>query len=544
VIDYYRHQGLVHSFNGARPIEEVWAETKAALDAFEATAEKPSVFFVLGGPGAGKGTQCAKIVEKFGYVHLSAGDLLRAERKTGSANAELIESFIKEGKIVPVEITVKLLLDAINKDGGKRFLVDGFPRNTNNLSGWQQTVGDKLNLAGVLMYEVSEEVLEARLLERGKTSGRSDDNIESIKKRFNTFKNETMPVIDYYRHQGLVHSFNGARPIEEVWAETKAALEDFDAKRLGQPVPVRQRALMFTKPHANTPEVQQLVARKCAEHGIEIISDGEIDGPTIDDKKYIDQHYYAIASKATLLKPAALNVPVEKFKGKFNEDWDVVLKEERVFNSLDACTHLGITADELTPLWLEAQSAGVSLKLGGGFYVGLIRMEGKPAIYALNPFFMSMRGKFTAPTASIHYYVVQFDAKKLSWADFRSSVLGPTDPAKAPAGSLRGSLHSDWESLGLKEAPNTSDNGVHGSASPFEGLAEFSNWLQLPIGDSAFGKAMLAAGLSEEMIKAWLVDPQVLLPGEGGKKGSLFDQLEEMDAPECLAKVAEIARAQ
>uniref|UniRef100_A0A7S4B7Z8 UMP-CMP kinase n=1 Tax=Chrysotila carterae TaxID=13221 RepID=A0A7S4B7Z8_CHRCT len=195
-----------------------------------APANKPAVIFVLGGPGAGKGTQCVKIVEAFGYVHLSAGDLLRAERKSGSAQAELIESYITEGKIVPVEITVNLLLAAIKKDGGKRFLVDGFPRNTNNLSGWQQTVGTALNVAGVLMYEVSESVLEARLLERGKTSGRSDDNMESIKKRFLTFQNDTMPVVEYFRHQGLVHSFDGARPIDDVWADTEAALKALEAK--------------------------------------------------------------------------------------------------------------------------------------------------------------------------------------------------------------------------------------------------------------------------------------------------------------------------
>jgi len=185
---------------------------------------------VLGGPGAGKGTQCARIVDHFGYKHLSAGDLLRAERKSGSAQGAMIEEYITEGKIVPVEVTVKLLLDAIEADGGTRFLIDGFPRNTNNLSGWQQEVGERLRLVGVLMFDVAEEVLEARLLERGKTSGRSDDNIESIRKRFKTFVNETMPVIEYYRHQGVVTAFNGARSVDEVWADTKACIEAAEAK--------------------------------------------------------------------------------------------------------------------------------------------------------------------------------------------------------------------------------------------------------------------------------------------------------------------------
>lgn len=103
----------------------------------------------------------------------------------------------------------------------RRILIDGFPRNTNNMSGWQTTVGDALNLAGVLCYDVSEEVLEERLLKRGETSGRSDDNIESIKKRFATFKMETLPVVEYFLHQGLCTKLDGSKSVDEVWAATK-----------------------------------------------------------------------------------------------------------------------------------------------------------------------------------------------------------------------------------------------------------------------------------------------------------------------------------
>jgi adenylate kinase family enzyme len=130
---------------------------------------KPGVVFVLGGPGAGKGTQSSLIVEKCGYVHLSAGDLLRAERKSGSAQGQMIDEFIKEGKIVPVEVTVKLLVDAMKASGGQRFLIDGFPRNTNNLAGWEEVAGNESVVGGVLFYDCPEEVMEARLLERGES---------------------------------------------------------------------------------------------------------------------------------------------------------------------------------------------------------------------------------------------------------------------------------------------------------------------------------------------------------------------------------------
>jgi UMP-CMP kinase len=92
---------------------------------------KPEVVFVLGGPGVGKGTQCAKLSSEYNFIHLSAGELLRAERNSGGENATLINNYIKNGEIVPVEITVKLIKTAMLKNGWdkKRYLIDGFPRN-------------------------------------------------------------------------------------------------------------------------------------------------------------------------------------------------------------------------------------------------------------------------------------------------------------------------------------------------------------------------------------------------------------------------------
>ena len=131
---------------------------------------------------------------------------------------------------VPVEVTVRLLIDAIRASGAQRVLVDGFPRNTNNLSGWQQVVGEELQVGGVLFYDCPEAVMEARLLERGKTSGRTDDNIESIKKRFVTFKTESMPVVEYYAHKGICTKLDGSMSVDEVWALTKAFIEASEEK--------------------------------------------------------------------------------------------------------------------------------------------------------------------------------------------------------------------------------------------------------------------------------------------------------------------------
>eukprot|EP00657_Telonema_sp_P-1_P000461 TRINITY_DN1087_c0_g1_i1.p1 TRINITY_DN1087_c0_g1~~TRINITY_DN1087_c0_g1_i1.p1 ORF type:complete len:215 (-),score=62.74 TRINITY_DN1087_c0_g1_i1:242-886(-) len=189
----------------------------------EMHGSKPMAFFVLGGPGAGKGTQCSKMVEQFGFKHLSAGDLLRAERNSGSANADLINQYIKDGAIVPVEITVQLIKDAMEASPIKRFLIDGFPRNPDNVAGWENVMGDFVDVKGVLFYQVTEDVLEQRLL--GRDEGRADDNIETIKKRFNTYQNETMPVIEMFREKKMVYEVDGGGTVDEVWQSTQAAVE-------------------------------------------------------------------------------------------------------------------------------------------------------------------------------------------------------------------------------------------------------------------------------------------------------------------------------
>jgi len=306
-----------------------------------------------------------------------------------------------------------------------------------------------------------------------------------------------------------------------------------------------QSAFVFAKPHANEPAVVELIKQKFDEMGIKITSEGDISGKEIDDNKFIDQHYYAIASKATILTPDQLNIPTDKFKDQFGEEWATVLAEGRAMNAMDASKHLGLDAEEFEKVWGQVKQAKKMIKFGGGFYCGYVDgVEGKSPVYTFNAFFMSMRTKFTDPSVSIHYFTVEFDPKALSWADFRGKVLGPTDPADAPKDSLRGMIAKDWQALGLKAECNTGDNAVHASASPFEALAEKTNWLKKTITEDGFGSALIAAGVSEAMIKDWSVDPQVVLPGQDGKKGSLFDQLEDMNLDECISKAVEISKAQ
>ncbi|MCJ8731944.1 hypothetical protein PDJAM_G00205210 [Pangasius djambal] len=190
----------------------------------------PQVVFALGGPGAGKGTQCSKIAEHYGYTHLSAGDLLRKERiRTDSEFSQIIDSCFKRGEFAPVEITVSLLRKAMEEtmktDENKfRFLIDGFPPNEDNLQGWMKVM-DKADVKFILFFDCSNEVCINRCLKRGKTSGRDDDNRESLEKRIQTYLQSTRPIIEQYKQQGKVRTIDASRSVSEVFADMRSVFD-------------------------------------------------------------------------------------------------------------------------------------------------------------------------------------------------------------------------------------------------------------------------------------------------------------------------------
>jgi len=186
-------------------------------------ADSALVVFVLGGPGAGKGTQCANLVRDYGFKHLSAGDLLREEQdRKGSQFGEMIKDYIREGKIVPMEVTIQLLENAmtatIKDNGNRKFLIDGFPRKMDQAVKFEEAV---VPSKFTLFFDCPEEVMQERLLKRGETSGRADDNMESIKKRFRTFVDTSMPVVENFEKQGKVVKVMATESPEKVYEKVK-----------------------------------------------------------------------------------------------------------------------------------------------------------------------------------------------------------------------------------------------------------------------------------------------------------------------------------
>ncbi|KAF0990876.1 hypothetical protein HZS_6006 [Henneguya salminicola] len=122
---------------------------------------QPSVIFVLGPPGSGKGTQCELLTQKYKIYHLSAGELLRQEKDSSSDVGKKIEYYMKEGLIVPVNVTIGLIEKEMNRIGkSNTFLIDGFPRNLENLHGWNDIMSDKVNVQCVLWFNIHENVIE------------------------------------------------------------------------------------------------------------------------------------------------------------------------------------------------------------------------------------------------------------------------------------------------------------------------------------------------------------------------------------------------
>jgi len=325
------------------------------------------------------------------------------------------------------------------------------------------------------------------------------------------------------------------QPAQSVSADYVAALE----KRLADLEILHacktHGAFVFIKPHAVTEEVKQLVRDQFASVGIFVSSEGTIPAEDIDEHALIDTHYGAIAAKAVKEKPANLTVQPkaqEEFEQMFGLPWEEALQQDIVFNAIEGAEALGISTEELGDKWGTLQKGVDLLKFGGGFYCGKV-----DNIFIINGFYLNMRAKFTTPGTCIYYFEVEWDSRQLAWEDFRGKVLGGTDPQVAAEGSLRNIIFQGWEALGLPACPDTGDNGVHASASPFEALAERANWLATPIEVDFFGKALLASGVPLSTIQEGCTDPLVNFEDQ---KQSLFDLLEDTNSRECLRKCSAI----
>lgn len=187
---------------------------------------------IFGPPGCGKGTQSANIVEKYGLVHLSTGDIIRREISKITAMGDLLNKFVSHGVLVPDNIILKEVYRfGLNHLDSKGIVFDGFPRNLYQAQMLDRIFNKKsLRISLVVSIDVPEEELIKRILARGLTSGRADDNSEVMKNRLMVYWSQTQPVIDYYKKCKRLVSVDGTRSVNEVFAE----IENIINTRLGR----------------------------------------------------------------------------------------------------------------------------------------------------------------------------------------------------------------------------------------------------------------------------------------------------------------------
>ncbi|KAJ3177163.1 hypothetical protein HDU87_004655 [Geranomyces variabilis] len=218
VVEAYTKTGKVVEVSSERSVDEVYADARKVF-VMEKPLNHPNVVFILGGPGSGKGTQCARLSQEFGLKHISTGDLLRHQVETGTEIGILAQKIMVEGKMVPMDLIMGLLVQEIKDNfSAKGFLIDGFPRSIEQTLAFERVVGIPRS---VLYFNCPLSVLESRLLERGKTSGRADDTLDTIKKRFVTYETESLPVVDHYRAKGRLVQISAVPPVDDVYAEAK-----------------------------------------------------------------------------------------------------------------------------------------------------------------------------------------------------------------------------------------------------------------------------------------------------------------------------------
>lgn len=182
---------------------------------------------IFGAPGSGKGTQSARIVEKYGINHISTGDVLRAEIKNNTPLGQTAKSYIDQGQLIPDSLMIDILSSVLNSfTDSKGVIFDGFPRTIAQADALKQMLtkrGETISL--MLDLDVPEDELMTRLIKRGQESGRADDNEETIKKRLVVYHTQTAPLIDWYKADGTYHHINGFGTMETIFANICEAID-------------------------------------------------------------------------------------------------------------------------------------------------------------------------------------------------------------------------------------------------------------------------------------------------------------------------------
>ena len=184
---------------------------------------------IFGAPGSGKGTQSENLIQNYGLYHISTGDVLRDHIKRGTPLGKTAQEYINQGQLIPDELMVNILASVMddNKEvAAKGVIFDGFPRTIPQAEALEEMLQQRgTKVSAVIGLDVPEEILIGRLLNRGKESGRSDDNLETITSRLEVYNNQTAPLKAFYAQKGLLHMVQGTGGAEVVFERVRKVIE-------------------------------------------------------------------------------------------------------------------------------------------------------------------------------------------------------------------------------------------------------------------------------------------------------------------------------
>ena len=186
-------------------------------------------FVLFGPPGAGKGTQSEKLIEKYQLIHISTGDLFRAHIKNQSPLGQRVSALIAEGQLVPDEITIAMLEEEVDKNpNAKGFIFDGFPRTVPQAEALDEFLESKgSSIAGVIALDVDQEELTKRIAQRQIETGRVDDQADKLQKRIEEYFSKTIHVLPYYEGQNKLSKVNGVGKIDDIFADLSAVIDKY-----------------------------------------------------------------------------------------------------------------------------------------------------------------------------------------------------------------------------------------------------------------------------------------------------------------------------
>lgn len=184
---------------------------------------------IFGAPGSGKGTQSERIIERYGLYHISTGDVLRRQIAEGTELGRLADSYISEGHLIPDDLMLEVLAHELNthpEEVKRGVIFDGFPRTIPQAEALAKMLNERgTDIHAVVGLEVDEDELTRRLINRGRETGRSDDNLETIRERMKVYHTLTQPLKEYYVNSGKYHGVDGSGHVDKVFDDIKSKLD-------------------------------------------------------------------------------------------------------------------------------------------------------------------------------------------------------------------------------------------------------------------------------------------------------------------------------